>query len=136
MRLGRLSSGLTIIGVWVLSVAISIPAGIAIETDDCYCQAGNSDFYFIWSLMMAFLIPLGLIMFSYFCIFFKLRQKMRKKKESVASVKHIEMVMLDEDLDQVPKLANLDQKSWKTVKNWVKQRSFFYTVLTSLLKNP
>ena len=44
MRLGRLSSILTIIGVWILSVAICIPAAIDIETNSCYCTIKPTHF--------------------------------------------------------------------------------------------
>ena len=65
------------------------------------------------------------LLFSYLCIFIKLREKLRKKRESRAKAKNIEMVILDspEDMVQSP---NLNRSSWSVIKNWVKQKSFRY----------
>ena len=55
---------LTIIGVWILSIGIVSPvANTGVHTDYCYCAINNSDFFSIWSSLMAFLIPLSLIIF-------------------------------------------------------------------------
>ena len=54
MRLGRLSSILTIIGVWILSVAICIPAAIDIETNSCYCTIKPTHFKIRWLEVIRF----------------------------------------------------------------------------------
>ena len=54
MRLGRLSSILTIIGVWILSVAICIPAAIDIETNFCYCTIKPTHFNIRWLEVIKF----------------------------------------------------------------------------------
>ena len=67
---------------------------------------------------------MGLLL-SYLCIFIKLREKLRKKRESRARAKNIEMVILDspEEMVQTP---NLNKSSWSVIKNWVQQKSFRY----------
>ena len=59
------------------------------------------------------------------CIFVKLREKLRKKKESRAKARNIEMVILDSPED-MPQSPTLNKSSWKVIKSWVKQKSFHY----------
>ena len=70
MSLGHIYSLSTIIGVWILSIAIVIPVAVTgVHTDYCYCQINNSEFFSIWSSVMAFLVPLSLIIFRFFILF-------------------------------------------------------------------
>lgn len=59
------------------------------------------------------------------CIFMKLREKLRKKRESRAKARNIEMVILDSP-EEMPQSATLNKSTWKVIKSWVKQKSFRY----------
>ena len=68
-----------------------------------------------------------IILFCYVCIFVKLRQKLKQKKARL-QFKNIEMVALDESKEINPQARNVNDSSWNTIKQWVKQKSFIYQV--------
>ena len=68
-----------------------------------------------------------IILFCYVCIFVKLRQKLKQKKERL-QFKNIEMVALDESKEINSQARNVNESSWNTIKQWVKQKSFIYQV--------
>ena len=68
-----------------------------------------------------------IILFCYVCIFVKLRQKLKQKKARL-QFKNIEMVALDESKEINPQARNVNESSWNTIKQWVKQKSFIYQV--------
>jgi uncharacterized membrane protein YciS (DUF1049 family) len=129
MGFGNQSSIMIVVSVWLLSIGIGIPGGFNVITDEYYCQVQESDFHLWWNTILAFIVPLFLIIVSYICILVKLKAKIQKKKDSISSPRNIEMVALEDhpDQDDLPfQSSGLNPASWEIVRNLIRQKSFQY----------
>lgn len=123
MGLKRFSSLLAVFAIWILSVSICVPTAIDVLTIECYCQSVQSDFHFIWTISLVFGLPAFLIVFCYSCIFKKLLEKLKKKRQSRANARNIEMIVLDDPQNEAGVLTS---SSWNVVRDWIRQKSFYY----------
>ena len=82
-------------GIWILSSGIAAFSITNIDTAFCFCGISPSNHHFLITFVIAFALPFLIIIVSYACIFYKLRQKLMLKKSQRKESRNIEMVDLN-----------------------------------------
>ena len=79
MGLTRLSAVCLVGLVWVLSFCICIPSILSVDYDICQMKGDNSPSTHLINSLMAFYLPLVIIVACYSVVFWNLKQKFDKK---------------------------------------------------------
>ena len=91
-----------------------------IDTAFCFCGISPSNHHFLITFVIAFALPFLIIIVSYACIFYKLRQKLMLKKSQRKESRNIEMVDLNpqDGSDHYPESEDVPQVRRYLVQNY------------------